>query len=85
MCMHGGLICTAFCLSVWPSGWPSVTRPKVTRPKIISQQPFNLRFGQNIDVDDPKVDLEGQGHRSKVKVIRSKNRYFKSNLTISYR
>ncbi len=24
----------------------------------------------NMDVDDPKVDPEGQGHRSKVKVTR---------------
>ncbi len=26
-----------------------------------------------MDIDDPKVFLEGQGHRSKVKVTRSKN------------
>ena len=32
-----------------------------------------MEFGQNMDMDDPKVDLEGQGHRSKVKVTRSKN------------
>ncbi len=32
-----------------------------------------MKFGQNMDLDDPKVDLEGQGHRSKVKVTRSKN------------
>ncbi len=32
-----------------------------------------MKFGQHIDVDDPKVDLDGQGHRSKVKVTRSKN------------
>ena len=31
-----------------------------------------MKFGQNMDVSDPKVDLEGQGHRSKVKVIGSK-------------
>ncbi len=24
-----------------------------------------LEFGQNIDVDEPNVDIEGQGHRSK--------------------
>ncbi len=30
-------------------------------------------FGQIVDVDDPKVDPEGQGHRSKVTVTRSKN------------
>ena len=28
---------------------------------------------QNMDVDDPKVDLIGQGHTQKVKVTRSKN------------
>ncbi len=32
-----------------------------------------MKFGQHMDVNDPKVDLEGQGHRSKVKVTRSKN------------
>ena len=31
------------------------------------------KFGQDMGVGDPKVDLEGQGHRSKVKVTRSKN------------
>ncbi len=28
-----------------------------------------MKFGQNMDVDDPKVDIEGQGHRSNIKVI----------------
>ncbi len=32
-----------------------------------------MTFGQIMDVDDPKVDLEGQAHRSNVKVTRSKN------------
>ncbi len=32
-----------------------------------------MEFSQSIDVDDPKVDPDGQGHRSKVKVTRSKN------------
>ncbi len=32
-----------------------------------------MRFGQSMDVDDPKADPEGQGHRSKVKATRSKN------------
>ena len=32
-----------------------------------------MKFGQNMDVDDPKVDLEGQGHMSNVKVTRSRN------------
>ncbi len=31
-----------------------------------------MKFDQNMDVNDPNVDLEGQGHRSKVKVTRSK-------------
>ena len=31
------------------------------------------KFVQKMDVDGPKVDLEGQGHRSNVKVTRSKN------------
>ena len=29
-----------------------------------------MKFGQNIDVDDPKFDLEGQGLRLKVQVTR---------------
>ncbi len=33
-----------------------------------------MKFGQGMDVDDPKVDLKGQGHRSKVKVTRSEKR-----------
>ncbi len=32
-----------------------------------------MKFDQHMEVDDPKVDLEGQGHRSKVKVTRSKS------------
>ena len=39
-----------------------------------------MKFGQNMDVDDPNVDLEGQGHRSKVKVTRSKKHDFRSHL-----
>ncbi len=31
------------------------------------------KFGQDMDVGDPKVDPDGQGHRSKVKVTRSQN------------
>ena len=34
--------------------------------------PRVLKFGQGMGVGDPEVDLEGQGHRSKVKVTRSK-------------
>ena len=36
-------------------------------------KPRVIKFGQNIDMDDPRIDLAGQGHRSKVKVARSKN------------
>ena len=32
-----------------------------------------MKFCQGMNVDDPKVDLKGLGHRSKVKVTRSKN------------
>ncbi len=32
-----------------------------------------MKFGHDMDWNDCKVDLEGQGHRSKVKVTRSKN------------
>ncbi len=31
-----------------------------------------MKFGQNMDVDDPKEDLQGQCHGSKVKITRSK-------------
>ena len=44
--------------------------------KIKHKLPLPLRvmeFGQDINVGDPKVDRKGQGHRSKVKVPRSKN------------
>ena len=33
-----------------------------------------MKFCQGMDVDDPKVDLKGQGHRSKVKVTWSEKR-----------
>ncbi len=74
MCtLHGGLICIAFCLSVCPSvrpwldknSWTVIHISKTTAPRV-------MKFGQKIDMDDPKVDLEGQGHRLKVKVTRSK-------------
>ena len=32
-----------------------------------------MKFGQNIDMDDLKVDPEIQGHRTKLKVTRSEN------------
>ncbi len=40
-----------------------------------------MEFGQNMDVDDPNVDLEGQGHRSKVKITRSKKHDLRSHST----
>ena len=40
-----------------------------------------MKFRQNMDENGPKVDLEGQGHRSKAKVTRLKERYFRSHLT----
>ncbi len=53
----------------------SVVRKKNTRKNsyVKSIVPRGVRFGQSMDVDDPKVDLKGQGDRSKVKVTRSKN------------
>ena len=33
-----------------------------------------MKFGQNMDMGDLKVDTDGQGHRSKVKVTRLKKR-----------
>ncbi len=33
-----------------------------------------MEFGHNMNMDDSKVDVKGQGHRSKVKVTRSKNK-----------
>ena len=42
-----------------------------------------MKFGQNMDLDDPNVDLEGQGHRSKVKGQghQVKKHYFRSHST----
>ena len=39
-----------------------------------------MKFCQKIDVDDHKVDLEGQGQRSRSPG--QKKRYFRSHLTI---
>ncbi len=38
--------------------------------------PRVMKFGRGIDLDDLMVYLEGQGHRSKAKVSRSKNVIF---------
>ncbi len=32
-----------------------------------------MKFGQSVGMDDPEIDSEGQGHRSKVKVTRPTN------------
>ncbi len=40
-----------------------------------------MKFGLSMDVDNQKVDPEGQGHRSKVKVTRSKKRDLMPHLT----
>ncbi len=43
----------------------------VTGPKVLEKNIFKdiaarvMKFGQGIDVDDVKVDLEGQGHQVK--------------------
>ena len=50
-----------------------VTGPKFRMTSISGT--VNLRvmkFCHNMDVDDPKVNLVGKGHRSKVKVTRAK-------------
>ncbi len=71
--LHGGLIPYAslsFCpsLRLWlaKNSWTIIHISRTTAPRV-------MKFGQNMEVGDPKVDLEGQGHRSKIRVIRSKN------------
>ena len=39
-----------------------------------------MKCGQNMGVDDPKVVLEGQGHRSKGQGHKVKKRHFRSHL-----
>ena len=73
MRMHGGLLCFAFCMYVCMSGC-DLTKIHLTKIQISATvKPRVIKFGQNIDMDDPRIDLAGQGHRSKVKVARSKN------------
>ncbi len=55
--MHDGLIhviCNFVFVCLFVTG-PKFARPKVTGPNFISQKiaPGVLKFGQNIDVDDP--------------------------------
>ncbi len=75
MLMHGGLICIALCLSVYLTVCPSVCDWTEIYWTIIhiakNIAPRATKFGQGVARDDPKVDLEGQGHSSKVKVTRS--------------
>ena len=63
MRMHGDIICSSFCHQNY------FTKIHISK----SHVPRAMRFGQGMDVDDPKVDHGCQGHMSKVKVIRSKN------------
>ena len=51
-----------------------VNRPKELEKINISRSiaPRVMEFGHSMKVVDPKFDIKGQGHRSKVKVIRSK-------------
>ncbi len=45
------------------NAWKLIHISKTVGPRV-------TKFGKGMDVDDPKVDLEGQGYRSKVKVTR---------------
>ncbi len=67
--LHFGPICIAFRLSVclWldQNYWTIIHSSKSIASTV-------LKFGQVMGVADPEVDLEGQGHMSKVKVTRSK-------------
>ncbi len=59
---------------------PSVCDKKSDQKLInisVNIAPRAMKFGQDMGWNDPKVDLEGQGHRSKVKVTRSKKRPFR--------
>ncbi len=63
MRMHGGLIYIAFCMSV--CNWTKIHISRTIAPRV-------MKFGLNMDVDELKVDPEGQCHRSKVKVTKVK-------------
>ena len=69
--MHGGLVCIALRLSVCLSvcDWTEIHCTIIPITKSIA--PRAIKFGQDMASYDPKVDLEGQGHRSKVKVTGS--------------
>ncbi len=61
ICTVGSYASLSVCLSVL---W---TRPKVEKIIHISRSIVvrGMKFGQRVDVDDLKVDLEGQGQRSR--------------------
>ncbi len=52
MRMHGGLLCIAFCMYVCMSGC-DLTKIHISATNKVRV----MKFGKNIDVDDPKVDL----------------------------
>ena len=63
----GSYASLSVCLSVCEkNAWKLIHISETVRPRV-------TKFGKGMDVDDPKDDLEGQGHRSKVKVTKSKN------------
>ena len=66
----GSYASLSVCLSIrlWldKKYWTIIHNLKSIAPRV-------TKFGQDMGVGDPEVDLEGQGHRSKVKVTRSKN------------
>ncbi len=76
MPMHGELLCVALRLSVCPLEKKSLEKNHIS--KTIDHRV--MKFGQNMDMDDSNVDLEGQGHRSNAKVTRSKKHDFRSHL-----
>ncbi len=73
--MHGGLLCIALRLSVCPSvcDWTEIHWTIIHISKTVAVR--DMKFGQNMHVGNPNDDLQGQAHRSKVRVTRSK-RYF---------
>ncbi len=79
--MHCGLLCIALRLSVCPSvcDWTEIHLTIIHISKTVAVR--GMKFDQNMHVGDPKDDLEGQGHRSTVRVTRSKNAIFRSHLT----
>ena len=74
--LHGGLICIAFCLSFCPwldqNYWTITHISKSIAPRV-------MKCCQCMGVDDPEVDLEDQGHRSKVKVTMLKTWFLVSS------